>query len=168
MQYTIGEIAKKLNIAPSALRYYDKEGLLPYVERTESGIRKFYDSDIEMLLIIECLKKTGLSISKIKVFVDWCVEGDSTIDQRLNLISQQREAVLQQIEEMKISLEKLDYKKWFYETAKEEGTCAHVNALEVEHVPPEYQKGKRMLSFKTSSGSIDRDKLDGEINKAAI
>ncbi|MCI8375129.1 MAG: MerR family DNA-binding transcriptional regulator [Lachnospiraceae bacterium] len=59
MFYTVGEIAKKLNIPPSTLRYYDKEGLLPFVERTSSGIRMFSDKDFESLSVIECLKKAG-------------------------------------------------------------------------------------------------------------
>lgn len=78
MFYTIGEMAKKLNVAPSTLRYYDKEGLLPFVERSGGGIRMFKDSDFEWLSIIECLKKTGMPIKEIKNFIDWCMEGDST------------------------------------------------------------------------------------------
>ena len=83
MLYTVGEIVKKMNVAASTLRYYDKEGLLPFVERSESGIRMFKDSDMEWLAIIECLKKTGMPIKEIKKFIDWCMEGDATIDQRL-------------------------------------------------------------------------------------
>ena len=56
MPYTIGEIAKYLNIPSSTLRFYDKMGLMPFVDRSESGIRLFKDSDIEWLLIIDCLK----------------------------------------------------------------------------------------------------------------
>ena len=74
MTYTVGEIAKKLNVAPSTLRYYDKEGLLPFVERSSGGIRVFHD---------ECMKHTGMPIKEIKHFIDYCVEGDSRINERL-------------------------------------------------------------------------------------
>jgi len=57
MLYTVGEMAKRLGIAPSTLRFYDKEGLLPFVERSSGGMRMFKDSDYEWLQIIECLKK---------------------------------------------------------------------------------------------------------------
>ena len=87
MFYTIGEMAKKMGVAPSTLRYYDKEGLLPFVERSGGGIRMFKGEDIEWLSIIECLKKTGMPIKEIKQFIDWCIEGDSTIDKRLELIA---------------------------------------------------------------------------------
>lgn len=62
MFYTVGEMAKILNTTPSTLRYYDKEGLLPFVERSESGIRMFKDSDYEWLLVIDCLKIQGWAL----------------------------------------------------------------------------------------------------------
>ena len=124
MYYTVGEMAKKLEIAPSTLRYYDKEGLLPFVERSEGGIRRFQQSDFEWLALIECLKKTGMSIKDIKSFVDLCVEGDASIGRRLELIKKQKHAVLHQIEQLKETLKVLDYKCWYYEEAQKAGTCA--------------------------------------------
>lgn len=138
MFYTVGEMAKRLNVAPSTLRYYDKEGLLPFVERSGGGIRMFKDSDFEWLSLIECLKKTGLPIKEIKHFIDWCIEGDSTIEQRLALIDRQREAVLQQLKQVQDTLDMLDYKHWYYETAKAAGTCAvHKNMSEAD-IPEKY------------------------------
>lgn len=135
MYYTVGEMAKKMNVAPSTLRYYDKEGLLPFVERTNGGIRMFSDSDFELLALIECLKKTGMPIKDIKIFVDWCIEGDSTIEKRLELIDKRRKAVEEQIEQLQETLEILDYKHWYYETARKAGTCAvHDNICE-ENIP---------------------------------
>lgn len=137
MLYTVGEISKRVSIAPSTLRYYDKEGLLPFVERSKSGIRMFKDSDLEWLSIIECLKKTGMPIKEIKKFVDWCTEGDSTIEQRLELIDRRKEAVLKQIEQLKQTLDTLNYKHWYYETAKEAGTCDVHKTLKDEDIPEE-------------------------------
>lgn len=137
MLYTVGEISKRVNIAPSTLRYYDKEGLLPFVERSKSGIRMFKDSDLEWLSIIECLKKTGMPIKEIKKFVDWCIEGDSTIEQRLELIDRRKEAVLKQIEQLKQPLDTLNYKHWYYETSKEAGTCDVHKTLKDEDIPEE-------------------------------
>ena len=137
MLYTVGEISKRVSIAPSTLRYYDKEGLLPFVECSKSGIRMFKDSDLEWLSIIECLKKTGMPIKEIKKFVDWCIEGDSTIEQRLELIDRRKEAVLKQIEQLKQTLDTLNYKHWYYETAKEAGTCDVHKTLKDEDIPEE-------------------------------
>ncbi len=130
MFYTVGEMAKKMQIAPSTLRYYDKEGLLPFVERSDGGIRMFKESDLEWLALIECLKKTGMSIKDIKSFVDLCVEGDASIDRRLELIKKQRQAVLGQIEQLKETIKVLDYKCWYYEEAQKAGTCAIHNDRE--------------------------------------
>ena len=69
MPYTIGQMAEKLGVAPSTLRYYDKEGLLPFVERTAGGIRIFSDGDLETLKIINCLKDTGMQIKDIRNFI---------------------------------------------------------------------------------------------------
>lgn len=139
MFYTVGEMAKKLNVAPSTLRYYDKEGLLPFVERSGGGIRMFQDSDFEWLSLITCLKKTGLPIKEIKHFIDWCIEGDSTIDQRLALINRQREAVLQQLKQVQDTLDILDYKRWYYETAKAAGTCDIPKNMPETDIPERYR-----------------------------
>lgn len=139
MGYTIGETAKRLNIAASTLRYYDKEGLLPFVERSNGGIRIFKDEDFEWLGIIECLKKTGMPIKEIKEFVDWCVAGDATIDQRLALIKAQQEAVERQIQAMQENLKMLSYKRWYYETAKQAGSCSIHKDMKLSDVPEAYR-----------------------------
>ena len=142
MLYTVGEIAQKLHVAPSTIRYYDKEGLLPFVERSSGGIRMFKDTDFEWLSIIDCLKKAGVPIKDIKDFIDWCMEGDSTIEKRLALIEERRQSVLLQIEQMQQTLQVLDYKKWYYETAKAAGTCRVHETLSEEDVPEEYRDAR--------------------------
>ena len=142
MFYTVGEMAKKIGVAPSTLRYYDKEGLLPFVERSGGGIRMFKDSDIEWMEIIECLKKTGRPIKEIKKFIDWCMQGDSTIEQRLELIDRQRSNVLSQMEQLKSTLLTLNYKHWYYEEAKKAGTCDIHKNRKPEDIPEEFRKLK--------------------------
>ena len=88
--YTIGQVSEMFGLPISTLRYYDKQGLFPNMERV-SGIRKFSDSEMEALRVIECLKKSGLEIKDIKQFMDWCVEGASTYPQRKALFEKHRE-----------------------------------------------------------------------------
>ncbi|MDP4182155.1 MAG: MerR family transcriptional regulator [Bacillota bacterium] len=140
MIYTVGEMAKQLDVTASTLRYYDKEGLLPFVERSNGGMRMFKDEDISWLKIIECLKKTGMSIKDIKHFIDCCMEGDSKIDERLTIIESQRDTVIKQMKEMQEMLDMLNYKCWYYETAKKAGTCAVHDDMQVKNVPKEYHK----------------------------
>ncbi|WP_411344248.1 MerR family transcriptional regulator [Paenibacillus sp. WLX1005] len=120
--YSIGEVAKMLNLTSYTLRYYDKEGLLPFVERTAGGIRLFKDSDIEALRIIECLKDTGMPIKEIKIFIDWCSEGDTTLKQRYDMFIERKAIVEAQMEELKKTMDVINHKCWYYQTACDAGT----------------------------------------------
>ncbi len=99
--YSISEVAKELNLTVYTLRYYDKEGLIPFVERTSSGARLFKESDISALKVIECLKSTGMPIKKIKSFIDWCSDGDSTLQKRHDMFMERKAIVEAQMEELK-------------------------------------------------------------------
>ena len=145
MTYTIGEMAKMLDVAPSTLRYYDKEGLLPFVERTEGGIRMFKESDYEGLTIINCLKNSGMPLKDIKVFLEMVNQGDASIEQRLELIEKQRGRVLQQMEDLQQILKILDFKVWYYSTAKEAGTTAVPRDMDEERIPAELREVRRKL-----------------------
>ena len=118
MFYTVGEMAKRLGVAPSTLRFYDKEGLLPFVERSDGGIRVFKDSDFEWLMVIGCLKKTGMPLRDIKEFIEMAIKGDDTIDKRLKLIQNQKASIEQQIAELSEIHKVLVFKEWYYTTAK--------------------------------------------------
>ena len=147
MFYTIGEMAKIVNIAPSTLRYYDKEGLLPFVERTESGIRMFKDADYEWLCVIDCLKNTGMGIKDIKKFIDMVIAGDATIKERLQMILRQRESVKEQMAKLQQTLDILDYKVWYYSTAEAAGTTAVPRSMTEEQVPEELREARRRLKI---------------------
>ncbi|NCA99383.1 MAG: MerR family transcriptional regulator [Clostridia bacterium] len=140
MAYTVGEAAKQINVATSTLRYYDKEGLLPFVERSDGGIRLFKPEDISMLKTIECLKKTGMPIKEIKHFIDCCVEGDAKIAERLAIITDQQASVIAQMQELQDMLDMLDFKRWYYETAQSAGTCAVHDDLSLTRVPEKFHK----------------------------
>ena len=104
----------------STLRYYDKEGLFPGMQR-ESGIRKFNDQEIEALRMIECLKKSCLGIQDIKQFMNWCVQGSKTYSLRKQLFLKQKETVEDEIKQMEQTLDMLKYKCWYYEIAIKDG-----------------------------------------------
>lgn len=122
MTYSIGEVSEMLNISISTLRYYDKEGLLPLVNRTSGNIRVFDETDIECLNMIECLKTTGMPLKDIKTFFEWCEDGDSTIELRYQLFLKQKEKTEKQIALLQDSLARINYKCDYYRIAKEKGT----------------------------------------------
>lgn len=122
MKFSISEVAKKMNLSVSTIRYYDKEGLLPFIERTESGYRIFSESDVKMLEIIECLKHTGMSIKDIKAFSNWVKDGDYSLEQRYEMFLERKKVVEAQIQELQKSLDLINHTCWYYKTALEAGT----------------------------------------------
>lgn len=136
MIYTVGEMAKKLKVNASTLRYYDKEGLLPFVKRSEGGVRMFTDDNLPWLEMIQCLKKIGMPIKEIKHYLDCCEGGDSKIDERYDIVRLQREVVLRKIEELQGVLDILNYSCWSCEIAKETGTADE--SLNSSTIPREY------------------------------
>ena len=148
MYYTISEVSKKLNISSHTLRFYAKEGLLPFVERNENGVRLFKEEDFEWLLVIECLKKTGMTIKEIAQFIEWVMEGDTTILKRLEMFRERQEAVERQIKELQETQKVLKYKCWFYEKAKEVDTTDIKYTMKTEEMPEDIRILKQQIDKK--------------------
>ena len=121
-KYTIKDAARIMGVPTSTIRYFDKEGLLPFVERLASGYRIFTEKDIATLRIIDCLKKTGMSIKEIRQFSSWLEQGDSSLQQRYDMFLERRRVVKQQMAELQKILDTVNYKCWYYETAIAAGT----------------------------------------------
>lgn len=124
MNYTIRQVAEKIGITVPTLRYYDKEGLLPFVNKKPNGTRVFKDEDFQGLAIITCMKNSGMPIKNIKRYMDLCIEGDSTLEERLEIFLERKEAVQKQMDELNKVMETVNHKIWYYETAIEAGTEA--------------------------------------------
>lgn len=90
----------RLDVPASTLRFYDKEWLLPFVERLPGGIRMFQDTDLEWLQIIGCMKKAGMSIRDIRQYIEQAQRGDDTIALRLAMFRRQREVLLGRLAEL--------------------------------------------------------------------
>ena len=82
MNYSIGEVSKITGLTTHTLRYYDKEGLLPYIRKLKNGIREFSGDDLNWIKIIECLKSTRLQFKEIKKYIDFHEQGDKTLTER--------------------------------------------------------------------------------------
>lgn len=121
MSYTISEAAEKTGLPPSTIRYYDKEGLLPNIQR-KNGIRVFEDMDLRLMGLLTCLKNTGMPIKRIRDYVELTTQGDASLQKRYEIIKEQRQFVLDQIEQLQYYLEELDFKDWYYNKALAAGT----------------------------------------------
>ena len=115
--YTIKDAAELLHVPPSTIRYYDKEGLLPFVARLESGYRLFSEDDMALLRVIECLKKTGMPIKEIRQFIDWLQEGDASLEKRYETFRERRRIVTEQMAELQKTLDMINFKCAYYEDA---------------------------------------------------
>ncbi len=115
MAYTIKEVSNKVNLSAYTLRYYEKEGLLPYVQRNKHGNRLFGDEDIEWIGLICCLRDTGMPVAEIKRYVDLCMKGDETVQTRRQIILNQKAFIEKQIEEMQVHLQKINKKLAYYD-----------------------------------------------------
>lgn len=122
MNYSIGEVSRMFGLPQSTLRYYDKEGLLPHIQRQGSGIRRFDEQTVEALRVIECLKKSGMEIKDIRQFMVWCEAGASTYQQRLELFQRRRAEVEQELARLKKTLAMIDFKCWYYTQALATGS----------------------------------------------
>ncbi|WP_276353047.1 MerR family transcriptional regulator [Cohnella caldifontis] len=98
MKYSsISEAAAVYGIPESTIRYYEKKGLLPLIERDQAGRRLFSERQLALLGAVICLKNTHMPISKIKQYMEWIVEGDSTLERRLEMMQRHRQAVHDEI-----------------------------------------------------------------------
>ncbi|MGN1183044.1 MAG: MerR family transcriptional regulator [Faecalibacillus sp.] len=122
MPYTIKQVSEMMNIPISTIRYYDKEGLLPFLEKKPSGYRVFKDSDITMLQVIECFKSTGMSINEMQKFIEMVKRGDESLEERYNLFLERKEVVQKQMDDLHKQMDVINHKLWYYKTAIEAGT----------------------------------------------
>lgn len=100
-----------------------------------SGIRKFSESEIEALRVIECLKKAGMEIKDIRHFMDMCVQGPSTYPQRKALFETHKERMEAEIERMNRTLDMLKFKCWYYAQAMRDGSEDAIPAMIPDQLP---------------------------------
>lgn len=145
MQYSIGEVASSTGIAISTLRYYDREGLFPSIKRSDGGIRRFTDTELDALGVIECLKASGLSIKEIKLFLDWCQEGDGSLEKRRDLFYERFAVVAKQMEALQKTMDTLRFKCWYYDTALAAGAEQAVREMSEDEMPEAIARSKRAI-----------------------
>lgn len=114
--YSINEVAALCGVTAHTLRFYDKEGLLPFVGRNAAGKRIFSEGDLLLIKVICCLKNTAMPIKDIKRYIELIMEGDSTKDTRRSMMIEHRKEVLRQMDELKKNLNIIDLKVALYET----------------------------------------------------
>ena len=113
--YTINEVAKMYEIPSSTLRFYEKEGILPHIDRNSSGRRIYKEEELERLQLVIALKDTGMSLDTIKEYFDMANKGEETLDQRRTLLLEHKQSVEKQLALTIKHLEKINRKITIYD-----------------------------------------------------
>lgn len=114
---TIKEVSERYGISQDTLRYYERSGMIPAVPRTAGGIRDYGQKDLEWVELALCMRGAGLPVEIMARYVELCLQGDFTIPDRLQLLVDQRKALTKQEEQIRVMLQKLEYKISRYEEA---------------------------------------------------
>ena len=105
----------------------------------------FRDSDFEWLRVIGCMKKAGMSLKDIRQYIELAMKGNDTIDARLALFRHQREALEAQMAELQHTMSMVDYKCWYYETAKAAGSVDKPKCMPLEDIPEQFRAIRQEL-----------------------
>ena len=113
--YTMMQVCRETDMTYQALKYYCNEGLVPNVKRDGNNRRVFDERDIKWIKDLVCLKKCGMSIQEMKEYLDLCLQGQSTIPQRKEMLTKKQEALRSSIQELEDSVAYIDWKQSFYD-----------------------------------------------------
>ena len=119
---TIREVSEKYGLSQDTLRYYERVGMIPPVNRTAGGIRNYTEEDLSWVELAKCMRSAGLPVEAMIEYVRMFREGDSTLSARLQLLTKQRDALLEQRRHIDATLARLNYKIEHYEEAVRTGT----------------------------------------------
>lgn len=112
--YTIKEVSQKINISEHTLRFWAKSELFPFLQRNKNNVRIFSEDDLKWVNLVKCLRNVGVENKIVKKYVDLCIEGDSTISQRYEIIKDTKQKAKKQMEELKLQLALLEHKEEHY------------------------------------------------------
>ena len=113
--YTMMQVCRELNMTYQTLKYYCNEGLIPNVKRDKNNRRVFDERDVSWIKSLTCLKKCDMSIQEMKEYLALCLQGESTIMQRKELLRVKQEALRDSIKELEESIAYIDWKQNFYD-----------------------------------------------------
>ena len=115
MIYTMLQVCKETGMTYQALKFYCNEGLVPNVKRDKNNRRVFDERDVAWINNLTCLKKCGMSIQEMKAYLALCLQGESTIPQRKEMLARKQEALRETMRELQDSIAYIDWKQNFYD-----------------------------------------------------
>lgn len=119
---TIAEVSRKYDISQDTLRYYERIGIIPHVNRSASGIRNYNEESCGWIELAKCMRSAGVQIEPLIEYCELVQKGDTTISARRNLLEEERQKIQDKIADMQAALERLNYKISRYEEAEKIGS----------------------------------------------
>lgn len=113
--YSMKDACQKIGITYETLKFYCNEGLVPNVKRDKNNYRVFDENDINWLSNLSCLKKCGMTIKDMKVYLDLCLQGQSTIPERKKILNTQKDDLIERIQELNKCVDYINGKQQFYD-----------------------------------------------------
>lgn len=113
--YTMKEVCDQVGMSYETLKFYCKEGLVPNVKRDKNNYRNFDEKNIAWLKGLQCLRKCGMSIKDMKVYMNYCLKGPSTISERKEMLDKSKDSLLKRVEEIYDCIHFIDDKQSFYD-----------------------------------------------------
>ena len=117
----IAEVSKKYDISADTLRYYERVGLIPAVNRRDNGIRDYTEEDLNWVEFIKCMRAAGFQVEALIEYVALYQQGDDTNAARKDILIEQREQLVERMEDMRVTLERLNYKIDNYDRVMRKG-----------------------------------------------
>ena len=119
--YTIIDVERKTGISSHTLRFWVKKGLFPFIDRDKNGVKHFSQRDVDWAVWIECLRSMQMSLEDIKTYILLASHGQDSIKERRDMLCKQRDRVKKLLDDMQVSLKKVEHKIDLYEKMIESG-----------------------------------------------
>ena len=113
--YSMKEVCDLTNMKYETLKYYCNEGLIPNVKRSENNYRIFDDRDVAWIKSLSCLKKCGMGIAEMKKYVALCLDGESSIPERKQILNKKKELLEMKLREIEECIDYINGKQQFYD-----------------------------------------------------
>lgn len=117
--YTMKEVCQIVGWSYETLKYYCKEGLIPNVKRDKNNYRVFDENNIEWINGLQCLKKCGMSLKDMRMYLDYCMQGPVSIPERVDMLNETKEDLERRLSEIQESLDYIEQKKELYRDMQE-------------------------------------------------
>ena len=131
--YSMKETCEKVGMSYETLKYYCNEGLIPNVKRDRNNYRIFDDNNISWITSLSCLKNCGMSISEMKEYLNLCLQGESTIPQRKEILAIKKQDLIKKQQELQKSIDFIDWKQNFYDNVLDGKIEYYSNLINVDN-----------------------------------